>query len=65
MFIVIEIQTEDNTSATIVDAYPSKAEADSKYHTILAYAALSNVPVHSAVMFDAEGHFIKSECYKH
>lgn len=65
MYIVIEAQTENNTTSTLVGSYPTKAEADSKYHTILAYASLSSVPVHSAVMLDSEGHFIKSECYKH
>lgn len=61
MYIVMEIQND----ATLVNAYSSRDEAEAKYHTILAAAAVSNVKVHSAVMITSEGYYVKSECYKH
>lgn len=66
MFIVIELQTiNDSQVANIVNAYPEKAVAEQKYHTILAAAAVSALPCHSAVMLDEKGRMIKSEFYTH
>ena len=66
MFIVIELQTiNDSQVANIVNAYPEKAVAEQKYHTILAAAAVSALPCHSAVMLDEKGRMIKSEYYTH
>ena len=64
MYIVMEIQ-KGNTASTIVDSYETLNEAENKYHTILAYAALSNVPKHSAVLLTEEGDYIKHECFEH
>lgn len=64
MFIVIEIQ-KNETVSTIVNSYATRNEAENKYHTILAYAAISNVQVHSAVLLTDEGEYIKHECFEH
>ena len=64
MYIVIELQTNE-TTANIVTAYESLAQAEQHYHSVLAAAAVSEVRKHSAVMIDEEGKFIKSECYMH
>lgn len=64
MFLVIEIQKGDSI-ANIVTTYDTINEAENKYHTILASAAVSAVPKHSAVMLDENGDFIKSECFEH
>lgn len=61
MFIVLEIQN----TATLVNSYSTRNEAENKYHTILAYAAISSVGKHSAVMLTNDGEFIKSECFEH
>ncbi len=66
MFIVIELQTNnDGTTGTIVTTYADKNEAESKYHSILAAAALSDVSAHAAVMLNERGMFEKSEYYLH
>lgn len=65
MYIVLEIQSTDNSSSVIANTYEDGAEAENKYHTILAYAAKSDVPVHSAVMFNEMGTHIKNEYYVH
>lgn len=64
MFIVMEIQ-KGNTASTIVNTYDTRNEAENKYHTVLAYAAVSNVPKHSAVLLNEDGTYIKSECFEH
>lgn len=64
MLIVMEIQKSTNVS-TIVTAHETRSEAEQKYHTVLAYAAVSNIPVHSAVMISDNGDFIKTESFEH
>ena len=61
MFIVLEIQN----TAVLVNDYNTRNEAENKYHTILAYAAVSSLEKHSAVMLTNEGEYIKSECFEH
>ena len=52
-YIVIELQKMDNgTVGNIVTAYDSQIEAESKYHQILAAAAISNLPTHSAIIIN-------------
>ena len=44
MYIVIELQTnEEGQTANIVQAYSDRNEAASRYHQILAAAAISEV----------------------
>ena len=64
MYIVMEIQ-KGNTASTIVDTYETLNEAENKYHTILAYAAISSIPKHSAVLLTEEGDYVKHECFEH
>ncbi len=64
MFVVIEIQTDTQT-ATLVNAYENRNDAENKYHNILAVASVSSVPIHTAVMVTDTGRFVKSESYDH
>lgn len=66
MFIVIELQKlGDDNVANIVTPYANKNEAESKYHDILKAAAISPVPIHSAMIVTEEGFLLKSEYYEH
>lgn len=65
VYIVIEIQADDSTAATIVNSYTDRNLAEQKYHNVLAAAAVSAVPVHSAVMLTGDGTRIKGETYRH
>lgn len=66
MYIVIEMQTNASGEvAAIVNAYPSQAQADSKYYSILSAAALSAVSVHSAVILTNEGRMVSFQSYDH
>lgn len=66
MYIVIELQTNaDGAVGNLVYKYDSRDEAEAKYHSILAAAAISALPVHAAVMLTNAGTMVKSEFYRH
>ena len=64
-FLVIEIQkNSEGVVSNIVTAYSDKRQAESAYYTILAAAALSNLPVHTAMVIDDMGNTYHRECYQ-
>lgn len=66
MYYVIEMQTYDGgQGASIVTTHTSRNEAMSKYHTVLAAAAISSVSVHSCVVMDEEGRYEARDSYIH
>lgn len=66
MFIVIELQKNaEGVVSNIVTSFENLAEAESKYYSVLASAAISKVPVHSAIIVSEEGFPVKHQCYKH
>lgn len=65
-FIVMEVQDNGDSVATIVNDYATKDKAESKYHAILSAAAESKVLYHSAIMIASEGaNYMKNEGYSH
>ena len=63
-YVVIEIQTANNGTVSVLStAYNTRNEAESKYHTVLAAAALSDLPVHSAVLLDNFGGVMNNQSY--
>jgi protein-L-isoaspartate O-methyltransferase len=65
-YIVIEIQTAtDGTVGNIVTAHETRSEAESKYHSVLAAAAVSAMPQHAAALLASDGTLIDSRCYEH
>ena len=67
MFIVLEVQTYDDGSIGIVPptAYENSDEAQAKYHTILAAAAISQLPMHTAFVLTSDGYVVESRCFRH
>lgn len=66
MYLVIEIQkSNDGNLSHIESVHTTLPEAEQKYHTVLSFAAVSAVDVHSAVMLDDTGTRIKGETYYH
>lgn len=66
MYIVIELQKNaEGVVSNLVTSHNTLAEAESKYHFILAAAAVSEIPVHSAIIVSEEGFPVKHQCYKH
>ncbi len=71
-FYIVEIQQYANGDYGHIvhfayDADPEKArlKGEAKYYEVLAAAAVSELPTHSAIMFSTEGFPIMHQCYKH
>lgn len=66
-YIIIEIQKSNNGTVAIVPpaSYTDERLAEQAYHTALAYAAVSQVDVHSVVMLNDVGERLKGETYYH
>lgn len=65
-YLVTEIQHWANgTVQNPTWAYDDRNKAEAKYHAILSAAAVSTLPVHSALLFTDEGFALESKCYKH
>ena len=65
MFAVIEIQKNGDTSTPITTLFDNKDEAYSKYHTVLASAAISEIEEHSAILVSEEGNYMLHEKFVH
>lgn len=64
--LVTEIQTfASGQIATPSYAYDDRQAAEAKYHSILSSAAVSALPLHACVMYNADGSPIKHEVFKH
>ena len=66
MFAVIEMQTTNGVTAVVPPAtYADRNQAEAKFHTILASAAVSAVEIHSCAVLDERGVAILNHCYYH
>ena len=66
MYIVIELQTNaEGTVAMLTNQYPTQNEAESKFHLVLGYAAVSSLPKHACAIITEEGFLVRSEFYTH
>lgn len=66
MYIVIELQMSAEGGMTHLETiHNSKAEAESKFYSIMAYAAVSEVPVHSATVLNEKGEPVMYKSYTH
>lgn len=67
-YIVIEIQTFNTGAvATNVFAYDLLEDAEAKWHTLMAGAAKSSLPIHAASIMTADGCPVQGRfgCYRH
>lgn len=65
-YIVIELQKlVDGTVANLVYAYDTKKEAESKYYAILSAAAVSNIPIHSAIILQEDAMPVAYKSFVH
>ncbi len=65
MFAVIEIQKNGETATPITTLFADKEQAHSKYHQVLAAAAVSAVQEHSAILVSEEGNYMFHEKFIH
>ena len=47
------------------NATKARLKAESKYHEVLAAAAVSELPQHSATLITCDGRVIMNQCYVH
>ena len=65
MFFVIETQVNDGQGSSIVTTHETRNEAESKFHQILQYAAVSQVQKHGAVVMTEDCVLLLHSCYEH
>ena len=65
-YIVIELQKNaEGVVSNIVTEHENQNDAESKYFSVLAAAAVSTIPVHSAIIVSEEAFPVRHEFYKH
>ena len=66
MLILQEIQTTNNqTSLLPAETYIDRNTAESAFHLKLSSAAISNVEIHTVILYDEYGNIIRREYYEH
>ncbi len=65
MYIVYEIQGTGDSVSTLTYDYKNKNEAESKYHSVLSDAAVSSVPIHTAILMTDKGTSLDKQYYEH
>lgn len=64
--IIIEIQySREGAPSVLYVVKETKETAEQEFHTKLAYAAVSSVPVHSVVMLNEVGERVDGKTYYH
>lgn len=64
-YYIVEIQNDNGSYNHIVQTADNRQQAESIYHQVLSYAAISTLASHTAVLLTDEGFMIMSQCYKH
>lgn len=65
MYTVIELQTSGGQTSSLTFSFADIKQAKNKYHTILAYAAVSEVDRHAAAILNDKGVSLYHESYDH
>lgn len=65
LFIVIELQRNGNQMGNIVTAHETLQDAQHKFHSVAAAAAISSVEKHSVVLLDDDGFTIEKTIFEH
>lgn len=66
MFLVMELQVNnDGTVGNIVTSHSTFPEAQNKFYTVCAFAAISEVPMHSVIILDRTGVLIDRQSFEH
>ena len=65
LYIVVELQKNDDQLANIVTSHNTLADAQYKFHTIAASAAISVVEKHTVILIDDEGFMVNKITFEH
>lgn len=65
-YIILETQTTAGTTAIVPPvAFTDRQQAESRFHSVLASAAISSIEEHSCLLLTSDGKLVRSECYRH
>lgn len=64
-YIVIEIQNNDGQISHLFDSFDNERQAISKYHTVIAAAAVSGLTLHTGMLCDETGNVYEIRCFRH
>ena len=64
-FIVIELQRSGDVVSNIVTSHDTLNDAEYKFHTVAAAAAISNVPKHGVVLLNDDGFQVERTVFEH
>ena len=66
MYFIAEIQGQaDGSFSHLIVTAPTRNAAEAEYHRVLAAAAVSELPLHSALLFTGDGTPLLHQCYEH
>ena len=65
LFIVVELQKNGNQMGNIVTAHETLQDAQHKFHTVAAAAAISNVEKHSVILLNDDGFPVERTTFEH
>lgn len=65
VYTVIELQVVSNQAANIVTSFTTLPEAENKFHTVAAAAAISSVERHTVLLIDSQGFKIERASFDH
>ena len=65
LYIVIELQKTGNQMANIVTSHNTLQDAQYKFYTVAASAAISQLDKHSVVLMNDEGFTIEKLSFEH
>ena len=65
-YLVTEIQTmADGQVANLTSSFDDRLQAESTYHSVLAAAAISQLPLHACMLYTNDGYLIMNANYTH
>ena len=64
-YVVIELQKNGDIMSNIVTAHDTLADAQYKFHTVAAAAAISSVDKHSVALLNEDGFPIERTTFEH
>lgn len=65
LFIVIELQKNGEQLGNIVTSHTTLQEAQHKFYTVAAAAAISNIEKHSVVLLKDDGFLVERITFEH
>ena len=65
LYVVIELQKNGDQMGNIVTSHETLADAQYKFHTIAAAAAISSIEKHSVALLNEDGFPIERATFEH